>query len=559
MAIQLRRGAYEDFDPQKMRPAEVAVVQRNDPNTSDGKSVYVAISPGDVKRIVSDDEVQDVIYNETEEIINQIKQGVADTVAQAEAWVTGEVDGEPVPTTDPTYHNNAKYYSEQAEAAAESLETDDTLTQPGQAADAKAVGDKLTSLIGGDEQREITDWVYGKGINTGSAVEIGDTVDITSFIDWFSLKHVVVECQEGDKFHLDITGATNARAYAFLTSNNVLISRSDAGQAISGYITAPQNAGKVIIQSVYRQTETDTITDDGTAYKFVQGSGNIVRFDIVQDKTEAQKAIARENIGISSSGEGLSDEAKAALLDCFKHVAWIDGNGQNYYNALYDALYEDITPSEAIGVVFNNSIGRTFYTDDPIDSLKYSLTVTHEGETVNNYDLIGTFTQNNIRVKIGNEYSSIIAVQAEEPKYNYSIGSSDNDLAFLNAGVLQVGTTIPSLDLSVNNKRAIGTKMGRLKYGNSNTWFSVPIPKDCNTAIVNVEPSSFLYAFTPWSFDPSTNNNTFNGAETSWVSGTQTISIQDADMRSVSIVIRNQQNTKITTEPTACTIQFLQQ
>ena len=69
-------------------------------------------------------------------------------------------------------------------------------------ADAKAVGDKLALLIGGDEPREITGWTYGKWINTGSAVEIGDTVDITNFTDWFSLKHVVVECQEGDRFLL---------------------------------------------------------------------------------------------------------------------------------------------------------------------------------------------------------------------------------------------------------------------------------------------------------------------------------------------------------------------
>jgi len=61
MAVQLRRGDYEDFDPQKMKPAEVGVVQHNDPNTSDGKAVYVAINPGDVKRLISDLEVDDLV------------------------------------------------------------------------------------------------------------------------------------------------------------------------------------------------------------------------------------------------------------------------------------------------------------------------------------------------------------------------------------------------------------------------------------------------------------------------------------------------------------------
>ena len=37
--------------------------------------------------------------------------------------------------------------------------------------------------------------------------------------------------------------------------------------------------------------------------------------------------------------EGLPSNAKAALLDCFAHVAWIDEHGQDYYDALYNALY----------------------------------------------------------------------------------------------------------------------------------------------------------------------------------------------------------------------------
>ena len=201
--------------------------------------------------------------------------------------------------------------------------------------------DDLSELTGDEQQQEITDWIYGTWINTGNAVEIGDTVNITNLTEWFSLKHVIVECQEGDKFLLDITGATNARAYAFLTSSNVLLSRSDAGQAISGYITAPPTAGKVIIQGVYRQTPEDP-SDDGTAYKIVGGTGKVVRFDIVQNKTEAEKERARTNIGVIGTG-GLSDAAKIALLDCFKHVYWMD-HESDYYGALEEALYDEPVP-----------------------------------------------------------------------------------------------------------------------------------------------------------------------------------------------------------------------
>ena len=41
---------------------------------------------------------------------------------------------------------------------------------------------------------------------------------------------------------------------------------------------------------------------------------------------------------------GLSDDAKVALLNCFAHVKWSDGHGQNYYDALEAALYEQSIP-----------------------------------------------------------------------------------------------------------------------------------------------------------------------------------------------------------------------
>lgn len=42
---------------------------------------------------------------------------------------------------------------------------------------------------------------------------------------------------------------------------------------------------------------------------------------------------------------GLSDDVKEALLDCFAHVAWINDQGQTYYDALEDALYPPVPVS----------------------------------------------------------------------------------------------------------------------------------------------------------------------------------------------------------------------
>ena len=42
---------------------------------------------------------------------------------------------------------------------------------------------------------------------------------------------------------------------------------------------------------------------------------------------------------------GLSYDVKSALLDCFKNVAWINVNGNRFYNSLYDALFPKVLPS----------------------------------------------------------------------------------------------------------------------------------------------------------------------------------------------------------------------
>lgn len=71
-------------------------------------------------------------------------QDIVDTAAaevkgEAESWAVGERDGEPVPSTDPTYHNNAKYYAEQAAATVESISdvTDQVATNTSDISDLK--------------------------------------------------------------------------------------------------------------------------------------------------------------------------------------------------------------------------------------------------------------------------------------------------------------------------------------------------------------------------------------------------------------------------------------
>ena len=71
--IQHRRGAYADYDPTKVLPGELVVVQSDDPNTDDGKSIYIGTASGVIKRLATAEEI--VAYNaQGAAILEQVQQ-----------------------------------------------------------------------------------------------------------------------------------------------------------------------------------------------------------------------------------------------------------------------------------------------------------------------------------------------------------------------------------------------------------------------------------------------------------------------------------------------------
>lgn len=223
MAIQNRRGAFSNFDPSKMLPGEFAVVQSGDTSTSDGKSVYIAFQAGQVKKLATYTDIQDAVESATDELIEEVTQGLEEDV-------------------------------QRAEEAARTLTIDNTLTQSGQAADAKKTGDEIAQL----------------------------------------------------------------------------------------------------------------------------------KDDLDADIDELNETLRKRT---------LSEEAKAALLNCFEFVAWINENGRIYYNALRDALYSD-SSLVRIDAVFSQG-SAVFYPSTPLNELKAYLTVTgyfNDGTTsrITDYALSGT-------------------------------------------------------------------------------------------------------------------------------------------------------------------------
>lgn len=86
--------------------------------------IVVEENPVKEDDIVSEDEVQAIIaYVEQ---ASEARDEAVESSESAEAWAVGKIDGTDVPSTADQYHNNAKYYAEQAVSSASTASTAST-------------------------------------------------------------------------------------------------------------------------------------------------------------------------------------------------------------------------------------------------------------------------------------------------------------------------------------------------------------------------------------------------------------------------------------------------
>ena len=138
-----------------------------------------------------------------------------------------------------------------------------------------------------------------------------------------------------------------------------------------------------------KDLSTDSALSAGDYVVVDSASEGSRKFDLGTEIADLKEEI--ENIS------GISDDVKTALLNCFAHVAWTDEYGQDYYDALEEALYaEEPKTLVSISAVYTQS--GTVYDTDTLDSLKADLVVTatyddSTTETVTAYTLSGTLEE----------------------------------------------------------------------------------------------------------------------------------------------------------------------
>lgn len=89
MAIQMRRGAYVNFNPARLMPGEWAVVVSGDSGAKDGKAAYICFAAGDVKRIATYEDMVDNVHDAVDQNNGAIIKEITDAANKASQQATG--------------------------------------------------------------------------------------------------------------------------------------------------------------------------------------------------------------------------------------------------------------------------------------------------------------------------------------------------------------------------------------------------------------------------------------------------------------------------------------
>lgn len=199
------------------------------------------------------------------------------------------------------------------------------------------------------------------------------------------------------------------------------------------------------------------------------------------------------------AGDGITEEVKQALLQLARKVAYIDDQGQTYYQDLYNALY-NVTPTELVSISAAYTQSGTVYDTDSLDSLKADLVVTatySDSSTAVipavDYTLSGSLTAGTSTITVsyqgktatflvtvtagGAELISISAVYTQSGTVydTDSLDSLKSDLVVTATYSDSTTATVPSADYTLSGTLAEGTSTITVSYGGKTDSFNVTV------------------------------------------------------------------------------------
>lgn len=213
--------------------------------------------------------------------------------------------------------------------------------------------------------------------------------------------------------------------------------RTAADAQLQGQITALGNGTPIPVETIA------AMTDQTKAYLYTgsepgESTGYWYSYDSTQDKF-----VPRGEYGASG---GLTADIKSALLACFRNVAWINEDGQDFYGAL-DAALNPPANLSSITAVYTQS-GAVDIADN-IESLRQDLVVTAHytggtSEVVTAYNLSGTLTvgTSTITVSYGGKTATFDVTVTSSWMYIWDLTYSLTDKVSGRTAVASAGTGV---------------------------------------------------------------------------------------------------------------------
>lgn len=208
------------------------------------------------------------------------------------------------------------------------------------------------------------------------------------------------------------------------------ISDTDSAYAGVGQIQLSYTVGTAKKKSVvYRFTVRKSLGALGNVITPIQIQTFIDEVtEALEDMQEELNDVKQDLAEFKYGGAGVTDEARYALLACLEKLAWVDGDGQDYYDALASALFPVATLT-SITAVYTQS-GAIYADTTDLDDLKDDLVVTahyddDSSQTVTNYTLSGTLAAgtSTITVSYGGK-TTTFTVTVSAPLYPLENGST---------------------------------------------------------------------------------------------------------------------------------------
>lgn len=203
---------------------------------------------------------------------------------------------------------------------------------------------------------------------------------------------------------------------------------------------------------------------------------NISKIKVGDTTYDIEDTVAR------ASGGSLSADVKQALLTIFQKVAYIDDDGQTYYDALEDALYP---PANLVSISAVYTQSGEVYATTPLDDLKADLVVTaHYSDgtsgVVTAYILTGTLVEgtSQITVTYGGK-TTAFNVTVSEIAMPYNLNFKFSDIVLSDGYIGDEGNVVSTEGSKYYDEfiPAIGfwlvSSTGQVYYNNNNLYLRV--------------------------------------------------------------------------------------